>query len=348
MKNLIQNNFKKVFLLILSITLWSACSTDDNELNTATAPEIEFVAASVDTDGSPSDLTPTKVGFANNTYVIRGKGFSSLKHIYFNDHESYFNQTLVTDKNIIVTINEKTPYSNVSNKLKLVTGSGTVEFDFVVAPPAPLFNGFQSINTADGANIEIRGNYFVDPSVKVGDVQATIVSYDLTHIVATLPEGSQGKKVSITTISGTVVYDTTVGSAIFDDVFYQPYKLKDGNHEFVNNAELAYQGNVFIKKKLSGWGAFEGEWVWDQDAISKYTGIKFAVRSDQDAKMQFIFNGAWTDDTTRQFTTTKEWKEVKFTWAQLGNPAAVQNISFKEFTGNETTYYFDNITFTKD
>jgi len=346
MKNLILTYYKAIFLLLIAFSAIT-CRDNDSYDPASALPVINKVAASVDEDGQPANpLVSTHVGYANNTYIIQGSGFYSLKHVYFNDHESYFNPNLVTDNTIIVTIDVDTPYENGSNKLKIVTGFGTVEYDFVIAPPAPVFKGFNPVNAADGELITLKGNYFVDPIVKVGDVQAEIVSNTLTEIVAKLPAGSQHKKVSVTTLSGEVVWDTAVGTAIFDDQFYAPWNIEDwNNHTYETDSEQAFQGNVFIRKKIAGWDNIQSNWNWD-DQISQYTGIKFAVRSSAPGKLKLVFNGDWGEKFL--FTTDKDWKEYRFTWEELGNPQALQNISFQEFTGTEITYDFDNITFTTD
>lgn len=348
MKNNILTLFKPVLLVLLLGFIFS-CRNDDEGIST-TVPKIDLVSASVDENGQPiNPLVNTNVGYANNTYIIQGSGFSSLQHIYFNDYESYFNPNLVTDNTIIVTINEKTPYVNGTNKLKIVTAYGTTEYDFAIAPPLPQLNGFNPVNAADGSIVTVKGNYFVNPKVTFGDITAEVVSVSLTEMKVKLPVGAQGKKMSVTTLSGSVIWDTAVGTAIFDDVFYGTWNIESwNNHELVTDATKAYQGEVFIKKSIEGWGNLQSNWNWDEEAITKYTGIQFAVRSDDDGKLELIFNGNWSDDPVRQFTTTKDWKIVKFTWAQLGSPQAVQNITFKEFSGSTHNYYFDNFSYTVD
>nr|WP_314495932.1 IPT/TIG domain-containing protein [uncultured Chryseobacterium sp.] len=352
MKNLNLKNFIKVFLLFLTATLWSACSNDDNEENGTSNPSIEFVAASVNTDGSPSNLTPTTVGFANNTYIIRGKGFSNLKNIYFNNYESYFNPTLVTDNNIIVSINEKTPYSNVNNKLKLVTASGTVEYDFVIAPPAPLFNGFQSINAADGSSIIIKGNYFVNPMVKVGDTQATIVSSTLTQITATLPAGSQGKKVSVTTLSGTVTYSSQVGTSIYDDIFYggvtnSTWAGDTYNIAYSTDAANIMQGDKAIKWNAKAFSAFQIDNSPSIPANAK--GIRFYAKAKTAGAtngVRLILNYSWT--TTPSITIGEVYKyyEIPFTGANgfgLSATPSTMNLTLNHNTGVENEIYLDDI-----
>jgi len=333
-------NFKYLLglLAICSMAFFSACSDDESS---GGAPVIESVSLA-------QNDSLVEQGYADNMYIIRGKGFTGTQKIYFNEYDTYFNSTLITDNVILVTISRDTPYQDAPDELKVVTAGGTAVFSFVVAPPAPDLKSFQPVNAADGEQIKIYGSFFLDPVVTVGGVEAEIVSSTLTEIIAILPAGSQLKKVKVTTISGFSEWGTAVGTAIYDDAFYAPWDIESwNNHTYVTDVTKAYQGEKFIKKSIEGWGNLQGNWAWN-DQLSQYTGIHFWVRSDDAAKLQLIFNGSWGDDATRQFTTSDEWKEIRFTWEQLGGPAALQNITFKEFTGATHNYYFDNFGYTVD
>ncbi|MFY0483958.1 IPT/TIG domain-containing protein [Flavobacterium sp. PLA-1-15] len=348
MKNLKKISIGSLLIIVLSFFSLSSCSEDDS--STSGVPVITSVTATVDEDGNPSDLEPITMGYADNMYIIRGSGLATVQKIYFNEKDTYFNPTLVTDTEIFVVIDRDTPYADATDQLKVVTQKGTAVFDFIVAPPAPGFHSFNPINATDGQEITIYGSFFLDPIVKVGDVEAVVVSSTLTQIKAILPAGSQLKKVSVTTISGTAIYNTAVGTAIFDDAFYAPWGIPAwNNHEFITDGTKSNQGLVFIKKAMDGWGNIQGDWAWN-DQLSSYTGIKFAIKSDAPGKLKLVFNGAWDGEgvAERIFETTTGWKEFTFTWAQLGNPAALQNISFQEFSGNANVYYIDNITYTVD
>lgn len=333
-------NFIKFFglLFVVALGLTVSCNNDD----AAGAPSIESVSL------AKNDSLVTD-GFANNMYIIRGKGFNSTKKIYFNDVDTYFNSTLVTDNVIFVTIDKNTPYENASSELKVVTDGGTATYTFRVLPPAPTVKSFNPVNVADGEQFTIYGTYFLDPVVTVGGVQAEIVSSTLTEIKAVMPVGSNHKYITVTTPSGASTWNTAVGTAIYDDVFYSPWTIEAwNNHSYITSLTDAYQGTTFIKKNIAGWDNIQGNWGWDE-SVSQYTGIHFAIRSDDAGKLVLIFNGTGWGDATRAVTTGKEWKDYKFTWEQLGGrPAALQNISFQEFTGSAHNYYFDNIGFTVD
>lgn len=327
-------------LSVFAILFVVSCSDDDSI--TPGKPSIENVSLA-------ENDSLVEYGYANNMYIVRGAGFTGTQKIYFNDVDTYFNPTFVTDGVILVTIDEDTPYENASNELKVVTPRGTAIYPFVVAPPAPTLKSFQPINAAEGEEITIYGKYFLDPVVTIDGVEAEIVSSTINQIVAVVPAGSNGKYVQVETISGASEWDTAIGTAIYDDAFYAPWDIEAwNNHEYITNEADAYQGTTFIKKEIAGWDNIQGNWNWD-DQISQYTGIHFAVRSDDAGKLVLIFNGANWGDANFAFDTTEEWVDVRFTWEELGGmPAALQNISFQEFTGETHNYYFDNFGYTVD
>ncbi|MEL1245413.1 IPT/TIG domain-containing protein [Flavobacterium sp. DGU11] len=334
-------NFKHLLglLTIFSITLFTACSDDENA--GGGQPVIESVSL------AQNDSLVDK-GYADNMYIIRGKGFTNTQKIYFNETDTYFNSTFVTDEVILVTIDRNTPYENAPDELKVVTSGGTAIYHFVVAPPAPNVRSFQPVNAADGEQITIYGSFFLNPVVTVGGVQAEVVSNTLTEIVAILPPGSQLKKVTVTTISGESEWGTAVGTAIYDDAFYAPWDIESwNNHTYVTDAAKAYQGVKFIKKTINGWDNIQGNWAYN-DQLSQYTGIHFWIRSDDAGKLVPIINGNGWGDASKAVTTGTEWTEYRYTWAELGNPAALQNITFQEFTGAAHNYYFDNFGYTVD
>ena len=307
-----QNLIKPLMLVFMFVSLLSSCSDEEeNDMVSSGPPVIESVSRA-----EAGDLTPITIGYANNMYIIQGSGFASVEKIYFNDTDTYFNPALVTDNTIFVTIDQNTPYENASSILKVVTANGTVTYQFVVAPPAPqVTRGFQPVNANEGDQVTIYGNFFLDPIVTFGSIEATIVSNTLTEIVAIIPAGAQNKYLTVTTISG---------------------------------ESSAYQGETFIHKEISGWDNIQSEWIWD-DQISAYTGVRFAVKSDTPGTLIFLFNGNYWGDETRAFDTTTEWQVISYSWEELGGmPDGVQNISFQEFSGESHNYYFDDFSYTVD
>ena len=106
----------------LALGIFSSCDSD-NEGSSGSSGTLSITSV---VKAEPGDLVPVTQGDPKNYYIIRGTGLSLVQKIYFNDFDTYFNPVLVTDTEIFVLIDEKTPYANASNKLKVVTKNGTV------------------------------------------------------------------------------------------------------------------------------------------------------------------------------------------------------------------------------
>jgi hypothetical protein len=334
----------KYLLSIVSMALFvlgvfSSCSDDSSGSG--------MLAITSVAKAEEGDLVPVTQGDPKNYYIIRGSGFTTVEKIYFNDFDTYFNPTLVTDTEIFVLIDEKTPYADASNKLKVVTKLGTIVYDFVISPPSPTFASFNPINAVGGDEITIYGNYFLDPIVKIGTETVPVISSTLTEIKVKIPAGADKKYISVTNISGTATSAYAVGTALFDDVAYYGFTFPAwNNHTY--ESEGSEQGLVHIKKKMAAWDNMQGDWSW-YDQIADYKGIRLSVKADNPGTLKLCFNGDWSE--RNMLTVATGWNTFEFTWAELGNADHVQNITFQNMSKNaagdgvENTFYIDNIGF---
>lgn len=323
----------RYIVCLFALILFNACSNDNDSDASNSAPVITSVAQSgYDDNNQLIELTPVTQGYPKNYYVIRGSGLSTVKKIYFNDYDTYFGPAFVTDTEIFVLLDEKTPYANGSNKLKVETKNGTVVYDFVVMPPTPTFSSFNPVNATEGDEITIYGNYFLNPVVTFGTIPATVVSSTLKEIKVKVPAGADKKYISVKTISGTSTIGYAVGTALYDDVSYNGFGFS-GDFKSITDG-TADQGLTYIKKEFSAWGAFEGNWSWD-DKISDYKGIRISIKAEKAGTLKFIFNGDWSE--RNMLTIAKGWNTFVIPWAELGNPTQVQNISFQNMSKDAVT-----------
>lgn len=330
------------FLAIVSLFLmvcFVSCTNDDN--SASVQPTISSVnrALNITSDGSKEIDVPAEIGYPNNTYFIKGSGFSSLQKIYFNEFESYFNPTMVTDSVIVVTIDIDTPYENVSNELKIVTKNGTVTYPFTIGPPAPILTkGFNPVNAQEGEEITIYGNYFIDPVVKIGETTVPVVSSTSTEIKVKVPPGADKKYISVTNITGTATSTYAIGTAIYDDMFYDGWTFNDVT--YISDGK-AQQGLTYMKREIKAWSGMESNWSWYSN-ISAYSGLRFAIRAEQEGgRLVLIFNGDWGN--MRFINVTTEWQEFFIPWSDLNNADHVQVMHFRNDSGTDNVYYFDNI-----
>lgn len=339
MRNLKFKIFNGTLAIMLSLFTFISCNDDDNSTSTL-APTITGVSTALEDE-------PVTQGYADNMYIIRGTALSTTQKIYFNDFDTYFNTTLVTDDVIIVKINRITPYADVTNEIKIVTNYGEAVYTFVVAPPAPNVTGFNPVNAVDGETVIVKGNFFLDPVVTIGGAPATVVSNSLSEIEVVIPSNSKNKFITVTTISGESTSTVAVGTAIFDDIFYYGLGLDLVNYPggtIVTDAD-ALSGNKYLKYEVGAWTGIDTFPNWDGTPVSEdeYYGIGLWVKADNPTTgFAFMFNG-WNDSNL--ITLTTEWQFIEIPWSNYNewDRGIIQRLSFVNRSGDPITYYVDDI-----
>ncbi|WP_417940066.1 hypothetical protein [Flavobacterium sp. RS13.1] len=333
---------------VLFVLLFSSCSNDDDNDAHAGPPVIESVMPSgYNTDGSLKPLEPVTKVDPKNYYVIHGKGFLSAQKIYFNDYETYFRPTFVTDTDIIVLVDENTPYANASNQLKVVTDKGTAVYDIVVAPPAPTFSGFNFINCAEGDEVIIKGKYFLEPVVTLAEtptqpeVPVTILSSTLEQIVIKIPANADKRHLAVTNISGTAVSKEAIGTALYDDKLYG---MQWGGPWAGKGVNFNYDGDSFQGEKSWQWefGQWDGgNWGFNID-MTPYKAFRIAVKGSKNGQVNFSLNGG----PNYVIPVSTSWVYMEIPLDKLGSPTAVTMITFQESNNDGgNTVLFDDLGF---
>jgi len=348
MKNIKIVSLAACFAWMLSLMLFSSCSNDDANAAYTGAPVIESVMPSgYNTDGSMKPLTPVTLVDPKNYYIIHGKGLLTTTKVYFNDYDTYFKPTLVTDTDIIILVDENTPYADASNELKVVTSKGTVVYNLTVAPPVPTFTAFNFINAEEGDEVTIKGKYFLDPVVALAEtatdpeVPVTVVSSTLEQIVIKIPANAHHRHLAVTNISGTAVSKEAIGTALYDDKLYGmqwggPWAGKGVNFEYDGDA---YQGEKSWRWEFGQWDG--GNWGFNVD-MTPYKALRMAVKGSKPGQVNFSVNGG----PNYTIPVTSAWVYMEIPLSSLGNPASVTMLTFQESNGDGgNTVLFDDIGF---
>lgn len=323
-------------MVVMVLGLFSSC---DNESDSGTTLAITSVVKAEE-----GDLIPVTQGDPRNYYIIRGSGLSSVQKIYFNDFDTYFNPVLVTDTEIFVLIDENTPYANASNKLKVVTGIGTIIYDFIVKPPVPTVLGFQPINAVAGDEVVIKGKYFLNPTVTIGTVNVPVVSSTLEEIKIKLPADVDKKYITVNNISGATTSKQAIGTAIYDDV----YRGMEWGGPWSNYpVDLAYttdvyQGKNSIQYKFGGWDGLGMGFT--SVSLAPYKAIRIAVKGAKEGTLKVVVSGNW--GAAYSVPVTTQWVSVEIKLTDVGNPANFTELVMQEsgnFGGN--TILVDDIGF---
>ncbi|MCX2678609.1 IPT/TIG domain-containing protein [Galbibacter sp. EGI 63066] len=331
MRSLYKNKIIGFSVLCLAFLGIGAC-TDvgrDGVESPNGAPEIRSVSKA-------ENDSLTTVGMLQNMYIIRGKNLKTTTNVYFNEYNTYFNPALVRDDNLIVTIEEDTPWDNASNKLRVETLGGSDEYDFAIAQPAPKIDGFVS-EFVDGESIVvISGEVFNNlMSVKFDDVEAEIVSSSDTEITVKVPDGISQASIFVETPGGITQSEAAYG---FLYTFYDD-ELKAAEDGFQiwgwggtddpANAEQVKTGEYSFKRTFEGnWGGIQfGAGSID---MSEYAVLKISIYAGTNAsQLNMIINGDW--DNPYPLTLIEgQWNDFNIPLSDLGSPETLTEFVMQE------------------
>ncbi len=93
---------------------------------------------------------------------IQGSGFSGLKKIYINGYETYFNNALMTDNNVWVTLNSKTPVDKADDDVRNTiifykSDSNKLVYDFTIRAAAPSITSVDNTLPQAGETVTVTG-----------------------------------------------------------------------------------------------------------------------------------------------------------------------------------------------
>ncbi len=159
------NNFFKYFCsFIVGCALCTAnvaCSDDDDEGSQSAPMTISQVYLENVNDTVNKDRP---VDFARLGQLIRieGSGFMGLKKILINGYDTYFNNALMTDNNVWVTLNNETPVEKASddvrNKIILIKDEARLEYEFTIRASAPSVTSCDNTLPKAGETVTVYGN----------------------------------------------------------------------------------------------------------------------------------------------------------------------------------------------
>ena len=210
---------KYIYMLIAVVApLFTACSDDDNS-QSATMTISQIYLEDVNAKDEVYDR-PVELGRLGQLLRIEGSGFTGLKNIYVNGYDTYFNNALMTDNNIWVTLNKETPVDkaneSVRNTILLVKDNTQLSYPFTIRAAAPAITSVDNTLPMPGETVTVFG-LNLQETTKVtlpGDIEVTdgIVSdEDGKWFSFTMPSG--------VTEAGAIVSEGANGTAITPDFF---------------------------------------------------------------------------------------------------------------------------------
>jgi len=334
--------FKIIGLAILVGLASAACDSDDIDPARVT-PNVESISLAAN-----DSLVET--GFSNNMYIIRGSGFSNLQRILFNETETYFNPTLVTENVIFVTVGEGNPYNGPNNNLVLETSNGSTSYLFPIGAPPPEITGFTPLAAGAGDTVTITGAVFDNLiAVRFGEIEAEIISSTNTEIQAKVPEGIVQSFLFVETAGGITQSNQTFGFKylIYDDALAEGWWIGgwDGTQDF-ENTEQVKRGDFAIKRTYTG--GYSGFQIGIGDGslnIADYSGIKLSIYGGAGTQnLKIVLNSNY--DAGFVVTVQEgEYLDLTIPFDQLGSPTGTINeLVIQEFSGSvPSVIYIDDI-----
>jgi len=345
-------NFKfmlRALFIIPVLSLFFSCSDDDSSSNNTTV--IESVSKTGYNNPSAGVYTPldslVTTGFSGNVYIIRGKGLKKTAAIYFNDYSAYFNPTMVTDTNIILTLPVGIPYSTneTSNKIRIVTSDGSEAlYDFTIGAPAPNLTKYPLGGPA-GTISKITGTDFVNViSVKFGDIPAEIVATTTTEITVKIPAGITGAcKIFVETAGGITESALTFG---FNYMIYDDTRNSDwwegswGGPVTFDEASIVRDGAYAVKKEYGAFGGFQIGNGGGPIEIANYTKVKMSLYATTAGKANIVISG----NAKLIDLVPGVWTDYEFSLqTDFNSPSAPGVFLIQEFSGINNTIYIDNL-----
>ncbi|MCO5937127.1 IPT/TIG domain-containing protein [Mucilaginibacter sp. RB4R14] len=310
-----------------------------------------------------SDSTVTN-GKLNNQYAILGENLLTTNAVLFNGASVYFNPALITDKVIIITIPDGTPFGpSQSNKLTVVTKYGKVDFDFSIQQPPPSVTDFNPLAAGSGDIVTINGKIFNGVTgVKFDDVPAEIVGTPTnTQIRVKVPAGVVQSYIYVTTPGGTAKSASSFGFKyiIYDDVLsagwggqgsggYDGY----GSTRKYNSTEHPKRGtNAIAVTVNNGYGALQLGYGGSTLSVTSagLKSLKFSIYGGAGFKagdrVKVVINGNYGKAYPVE-VAVGAYTDYTIKLSDLGDPATISEITFQTLgVAAPGTFYVDDLGF---
>ena len=221
MKRDIYNKVEKMLkglvplMLLAIVPSLTSCNDDDDCQSTTMTINKVFLEDTKAEDGNYD----REVEFARlgQTLRIEGSGFSGLKKIYVNGFETYFNNALMTDNNIWVTLNSKTPVAkadaSVRNTIRFVKDNTETTYQFTIRAAAPVIASIDNTLPQAGETVKVSGAN-LDGTTKVTLPDGTEITEGIVNdeedgewFTFTMPSG-------VSEVGGSITTEGANGTAI--------------------------------------------------------------------------------------------------------------------------------------
>ena len=152
--------------LALAVVVFTGCKSDDDSGSTPMKIDKVFLENIDDEVNKDREVDFARLG---QLIRIQGSGFTGLKKVLINGYETYFNNALMTDNNIWVTLNSETPVEkadeSVRNTITLIKDGTQLVYPFTVRASAPSISGVDNTLPMAGETVTVTGSNLQETSL---------------------------------------------------------------------------------------------------------------------------------------------------------------------------------------
>lgn len=159
---------------------------------------------------SVSDVSSRITGFSSEitgpgaTFTINGTELGSAQRIVFGSDVVPARSMTITETGITFNVPLEAAFGQ--NNIVIMFPGGERAFSQIKVVPLPAISSFTPYTVSVGETVTLVGvNFDIATGVKVGDLDATIISQTPTAIKFAVPEGIAANKITVTSIPGNAV-----------------------------------------------------------------------------------------------------------------------------------------------
>lgn len=355
---LIKNILSVPLFLGLLTSVMVSCDSDFDVINTKGGdgpPVITSVSE------AREDMVVTQ-GVLENTYIIRGKNFSTLKAIYFNGVQAGVNLALTTDTLTFATVPERAPYVGQSNELVLENLSGSTSYDFSLLTiedfTEATIDGVKTVTLIGGDFSETSSVTFVSGTEEAGNLverEAEILSVSETEVTVAVPSGVEQAFIFLETARGAVAQSDSYGFSysIFIDELHPDWEMSQWGGTFDLQATNPALGQYSIQSVREGWSGLT--FLAPDIPFNQYDAITVSLYGTGDPGDSVIlaindFDGNASHQQIELIPGT--WKKVVIPLSNFypngGEPATIFRLDFQESSNTgkaQYVFYVDDFGF---
>lgn len=265
MKRVIYNKVEKILkglLLLLTVTLCLPALTSCNDDDDSQSTPMTITAIYLEDVDADDGVTDRLVEYARlgNLLRIEGTGFKGLKYIYVNGYDTYFNNALMTDNNVWVTLDTDTPIEDaeedVRNTIQFVKDNTSTTYSFTIRAASPGVSSIDNTLAQAGETVTVYGSNLHETT--------TITLPDGTIVTSGIEIGEDGDWYSFTMPSG---YDSSYSGSI----------VSEGAHGTAKTPPYFYFNDCYIINyddlgTFTSWSATYTEDELEEDPLNSGRG----------------------------------------------------------------------------